>query len=100
MADPGNFAPPSGIDPSIGITHGPQPGLVMAAQGSSAAPLDDSIDGKFSAATSAGESWADGAAAWAESAQGAGSGGFSLPFGQEGTAQDWPTSPDVSHQGP
>lgn len=78
----------------------PSPGMVAATADDSAAPLDGSIAGKFDAATAAAETWQQGAAAWADSPQGAGEGGFSLPFSGDGAIQDWPATPDVPHQGP
>ena len=78
----------------------PSPSMVAGTVMDSAAPLDDSIAGKFAAATDAGHAWQDGAAQWADSPQGAGSGGFDLGFSQDGTSQDWPTDPSVAHQGP
>ena len=62
------------------------------------APYDASIPGEFATATSAGDAWCAGAAEWAESAQGAGYGGFNLT--DEGAAGEWDSNVSFPHQGP
>jgi hypothetical protein len=61
------------------------------------APLPD-LAAAAAAAQSAGEAWNAGAAKWAESPQGAGSGGFTLT--DEGATGEWDSNVDFPHQGP
>jgi len=64
------------------------------------APLQD-LSGIAAEAVSAGEAWQSGGAAWADSPQGAGLGGWTLggdhPAGADG---DWPEDMSFGHQGP
>jgi hypothetical protein len=61
------------------------------------APLPD-LAGTAAAAESAGEAWCAGASQWADSAQGAGEGGFTL--GNEGATGEWDSDVSFPHQGP
>jgi hypothetical protein len=61
------------------------------------APLPD-LASMAAAAESAGKAWCGGAAEWAESAQGAGAGGFSLT--DEGATGEWDSNVSFPHQGP
>ena len=61
------------------------------------APLPD-LAGVAADAVSAGKAWCGGAAEWAESAQGAGYGGFNLT--DEGAAGEWDSNVSFPHQGP
>jgi hypothetical protein len=82
-------------DPSVRLSD-VDTGTIMEIQ----APLPD-LSGIVAEAVSAGEAWQSGAAAWADSPQGAGLGGWSLagdhPSGADG---DWPDSMAFPHQGP
>jgi hypothetical protein len=61
------------------------------------APLPD-LSAAAEAAVSAGDAWNAGGAQWADSAQGAGLGGFTLA--DEGATGEWDSSVDFPHQGP
>ena len=80
-------------DPSVRLSE-VESGTIMEIQ----APYDGSIPGEVAAAVSAGNAWCAGAAKWADSAQGAGLGGFSLDSPE--AADDWPTGMSFPHQGP
>ena len=90
--------------PAMSPTSGPEDPSVRLADVETStimeivAPADGSIPGEFAAATSAGNAWCAGASEWADSAQGAGLGGFTLDSPQ--AADDWPTGMSFSHQGP
>jgi hypothetical protein len=61
------------------------------------APLPD-LSAMTENAVSAGKAWCGGAAEWAESAQGAGGGGFNLT--DEGATGEWDSDVSFPHQGP
>lgn len=78
-------------DPSVRLSD-VDTGTIMEIQ----APLPD-LSGMTAAAQSAGEAWCAGAAEWAASPQGAGSGGFTLGGA---TAGEWDSNVSFPHQGP
>lgn len=82
-------------DPSIRLAE-VETSTIMEIQ----APLPD-LSGITAEAVSAGEAWQAGGAAWADSPQGAGLGGWTLggdhPSGADG---DWPASMAFEHDGP
>lgn len=82
-------------DPSIRLAE-VETSTIMEIQ----APLPD-LSAMAAEAESVGKAWCASAADWAESPQGAGSGGFTLAGGHpSGADGDWPDSMAFPHQGP
>lgn len=92
--------PPSPMSPTAsGAEVSAEARLVLqepAASMDIAAPLPD-LSAAADAAVSAGDAWCAGAAEWADSAQGAGAGGFTLGGATPG---EWDSDVSFGHQGP
>jgi hypothetical protein len=86
------------LPPTDGATPvGDRGGMQGAEQSADIQAALPDLAGTAAAAQSAGEAWNAGAAQWADSPQGAGSGGFTLGGDTPG---EWDSDVSFPHQGP